>query len=90
MWEKTHRYSGSLQKLTFYDLSPCGMNYQERFVTMDKEALNFEIFRYTKVDPECLRPVFKYFLPYFPFLESFSLVRIYYVMINGHILLDET
>lgn len=57
MWEKTHRYSGSLQKLTFYDLSPCGMNYQERFVTMDKEALNFEIFRYTKVDPECLRPV---------------------------------
>ena len=59
MWEKTHRYSGSLQKLTFYDLSPCGMNYQERFVTMDKEALNFEIFRYTKVDPECLRSVFK-------------------------------
>ena len=57
MWEKTHRYSGSLQKLTFYDLSPCGMNYQERFVTMDKEALNFEIFRYTKVDPECLRSV---------------------------------
>ena len=57
MWEKTHRYSGSLQKLTFFDLSPCGMNYQERFVTMDKEALNFEIFRYTKVDPECLRPV---------------------------------
>ena len=89
MWEKTHRYSGSLQKLTFYDLSPCGMNYQERFVTMDKEALNFEIFRYTKVDPECLRLVFKYCL-IIRFLESFRLVRIYYVMINGHILLNVT
>ena len=27
LWEKTHRYSGALKKLTFYDLSPCGAGW---------------------------------------------------------------
>jgi len=55
LWEKTHRYSGALQKLTFYDLSPCGAAYRERFVTMNEKALGFELFRYTKMDVECQR-----------------------------------
>ena len=55
LWEKTHRYSGSLKKLTFYDLSPFGAAYRERFVTMDDKALGFELFRYTKMDVECQR-----------------------------------
>ena len=53
--EKTHRYSGSLASLTFYDLSPVGYKYRQRFVTMDKQVLNFELFRYTKPDMECER-----------------------------------
>ena len=53
--EKTHRYSGSLASLTFYDLSPVGYKYRQRFVTMDKQVLNFELFRYTKQDIKCER-----------------------------------
>ena len=45
----------NIKQLTFYDLSPCGYNYRERFVTMDEQALGFELLRYTKIDHECSR-----------------------------------